>query len=235
MLRSIRAAWKEVFGVSCLHIQSGKNQVHLRKLRSRILRLEKIEAGLTLSNRGGWHSGVDFLDAEEEVILWFRKKVRVAVRAVAARFKIKSDPDFWKVRGWANVSRRGDGNFPHIHGRKNWAGVYYVSCAQEAGGYLVFYEHNPKRPATRRRYVKPLEGDMWIFPRTLWHSVTTYKGADERISVAFNITPQGNSSSRLKVQEPKQKKEMPEPGSTRSLIRRAENKNRYLSRKAIGR
>jgi uncharacterized protein (TIGR02466 family) len=119
-------------------------------------------------------------------------------------------PDWQVVEVWANVQRTGGSNLAHSHPGSFWAGVYYVdvgdvSAPGDHGGELQLYDPRgclPRMLAPYLRYsmpelhdagrniaFKPSNGQCVLFPGWLFHAVTTYRGVQPRISVAFNLDP----------------------------------------------
>tara|TARA_R100001143_G_C3300901_1_gene105571 strand:+ start:99 stop:644 length:546 start_codon:yes stop_codon:yes gene_type:complete len=102
---------------------------------------------------------------------------------------------------WVNYMKKGECNPPHIHEgchlssvlllqvpetlkkeQKNWKGTY------TGPGALMFSVGNPQAFHTNIFNFKPEEGDLFIFPWNLTHSVSTYKSDATRISVAANFS-----------------------------------------------
>jgi len=167
-------------------------------LESHILAQRAKEAGLKLSNRGGWQSTHDFAS-------WSGEEGRSVIRHALGLASAHVEPGSgavrrWTIEAWANVSGPGAFNMPHVHGGTYWAAVYYVRVGDGDGGQLVL--HDPRMPGLRmhapglrfrnmgpelKAEIKPSEGLMVLFPGWLSHSVEPWQGSGERISVAMNI------------------------------------------------
>src|SRR3954471_4630285 len=114
----------------------------------------------------------------------------------------------WHGNMWANVNRTGHGNEFHSHPGSFWAGVYYVDdggigADPSLGGELEIMD--PRAPGVAmyapqlafnmpgglsvgaNEVVLPKAGLMVLFPAWLLHQVRPYRGAAERISIAFNL------------------------------------------------
>lgn len=155
------------------------------------------------SNVGGWHSAIDLQESwDPELRLVLERCRELAVEATdrlltpsekARRYR-------YELSAWANVSRQGDYNVPHVH-MSTWSAVYYVSvpadCGKEpqAGGLELM----DPRPATAmvgmpgqffatRYLIKPQPGLLVLFPASILHFVHPFQGAGERISVACDLT-----------------------------------------------
>jgi uncharacterized protein (TIGR02466 family) len=170
-----------------------------RELESVILDQQKLDAGLKLSNRGGWQSKRNFRswagDAGNRIV----EHALALANSSTGHRQDRAAPQ-WTVDVWANVSRSGAFNMPHIHGGSFWSAVYYVRAGEGAGGQLVL--HDPRMPGLRmhapglrfkdtgpdvRAEIQPKSGMMILFPAWLSHGVEPWEGEGHRISVAMNI------------------------------------------------
>jgi hypothetical protein len=107
---------------------------------------------------------------------------------------------------WVNYMKKGECNPPHIHEgchlssalilevpeilkkeQEDWKGTY------TGPGALMFSVGNPQPFHTNVFNFRPEEGDLFIFPWNLTHSVSAYKSDARRISVAanFNLKTKG--------------------------------------------
>lgn len=164
----------------------------------------------------GWSSPHDLtmLDwAGESVRQLFASVIQVATQATtfsnpAARSQPR--PDWQVVEVWANVQRHGGSNAAHAHPGSFWAGVYYVDAGEvsprnDVGGALQLYDPRgclPRMVAPYLTYSQPelqdagtsiaftpSSGQCVLFPGWLFHAVSSYRGIEPRISVAFNLDP----------------------------------------------
>lgn len=163
-----------------------------------ILEQQRADAGVNLSNRGGWQSKHDFGSwggsLGERLVNHALRLANLHTRSANPR------PPRWSVDSWANVNGPGGYNNAHIHGGTFWSCVYYVKVDGAAGGELVL--HDPRLPGLRmhaphlrfkdcgpelRTKLVPTAGRMILFPGWLLHSVEPWNGEGERISIAMNI------------------------------------------------
>jgi uncharacterized protein (TIGR02466 family) len=119
-------------------------------------------------------------------------------------FKMAKDIDFAScdvaVTGaWLNVNdSRNCMNTEHIHGDV-FSGVFYLKCPEGSGTFNVpntslnrmwdgckFFAEKNGYTAESVNF-KPVEGDIYLFPSYLPHSVSPNNHDDERISISFNI------------------------------------------------
>jgi uncharacterized protein (TIGR02466 family) len=153
------------------------------------------------SNVGGWHSKTDFLDWSGDA---GRRVAEAAIElANAHTVHISGKPvrQQWRVSAWANVSGPRDSHATHVHPAAYWSVVYFVRVGGPSGGSLVL--NDPRMPALRMHApwllfkdagpeamakIKPVEGQIVLFPSWLSHSVDPWEGEGERISIALNLT-----------------------------------------------
>lgn len=174
----------------------------------RALALEREKAGPSVgrSNVGGWHSADDVFEWPSPAIATFRGWVADGIREIT-QFALAGELDKTvdiEMGGaaWINLCRDGGYNKIHNHPDCSWSGVYYVSlgepdaAAPPDAGRIEFLD--PRMGATDiglrgvdalpKLTVDPQPGLMVIFPAWLYHYVNPFRGAGERISIAFNIS-----------------------------------------------
>ena len=182
--------------------ESGELNQYLREL---ILAREQAEVRSTreYSNVGGWHSPVDLQESWDPDLRSILERSREL--AVEATERLLSSGEKtrryrYALSAWANVSREGDYNVPHVH-MSTWSAVYYVSVPPDCGkdpraGGLELMD---PRPATAmvdmpgrffatRHLIKPEAGLLVLFPASIMHLVHPFRGAGERISIACDLT-----------------------------------------------
>ncbi len=110
-------------------------------------------------------------------------------------------PRKWRLASWA-VVLKGQGNLlPHIHLEGYLSGVYYpkvpavIGGGETAGAGWLELGHPPSHihtrvaPTTRR--IQPEEGLMLLFPAYFYHRTIPFESAEDRISIAFDVVPEG--------------------------------------------
>jgi len=122
---------------------------------------------------------------------WYRKKI--------SSIEINSS--------WVNYMKKGDYNPPHVHlGCQLSSVIYlkvpnvlkkehndYAGSIKDGGPAGISFFHGEHRPLSIDQVqLFPEEGDFFIFPAFLRHSVSPFKSDVERVSVAanFKITEQ---------------------------------------------
>jgi uncharacterized protein (TIGR02466 family) len=187
-----RQVWSDATGLNA----------HLREL---ILSRERADtrSSREYSNVGGWHSPIDLQESWDPKLRLALERCReLAMEATSRLLSSAEGPrrNKYALSAWANVSRQGDYNVPHVH-PSTWSAVYYVSVPPEPGpdpraGGLELVD---PRPATAmvgmpgqffatRHLIKPQPGLMVLFPASIMHMVHPFRGPGERISIACDLT-----------------------------------------------
>lgn len=153
------------------------------------------------SNRFGWHSNLEILEHPSFQTL---KQALVNVTRTAFNdYGIDPQDRVFSLAGWANVHDRGGYNTSHVHPGSWLSGTFYLKTPEGAGSIYfedprqaLRMEHVPlkkvlsKEPlrARGRFTVKPKPCRLVLFPSWFEHGVESAE-CDERISLAFNVTP----------------------------------------------
>ena len=156
--------------------------------------------GITVSNRGGWHSKVNYNDEPNLLYLTIVKNLNEYFSEPANGFN--KDTKFEISSLWININSTGDYNLPHIHANCDMSGVFWISTPKDSG-QLVFESPNAfgqtKQISKYSNEIKsrlglypafdvdPHEGTMMFFPASLYHSVSVNECKDSRISAGFNL------------------------------------------------
>ena len=186
-------------------------------LREVILEHEESASGVHRSNAGGWHSTGDFERWSGEPGAELIRRVGEQInRATALYYQAHQghEPMRWRITMWANVNRGGDFNRPHMHPGATWSGIYYVDPGDESDDDSgAFVLHHPNLAAVmtffpsltpQSHVVRPVAGQMIVFPSYLPHQVYPYRGQKPRISVAFNAKAEaldGNTAGTPRPQD----------------------------------
>jgi uncharacterized protein (TIGR02466 family) len=172
-------------------------------LAAHVRLLEQSSEGITKSNVGGWHSGLDFLDADVACIAELRSRLNELITALGERVlrpELRREAANFRLEGWANVLRSGQYNTVHNHPNAFWSGAYYVTgnealATHPFSGKLELLDPRPgaslayseKTGLYGRFLLSPVAGQVIVFPSWLQHQVHPYFGEAERISIAFNV------------------------------------------------
>jgi len=161
-------------------------------------------AGVTLSNRGGWQSKSDFyeLDSFEQYVDYILTYTTSALSFYNLDFKLSNM--------WININKRGDYNMSHCHPSSIISGVLWVKCPENCGS-LVFNSPNifsesqlilsidedvKNKINYHESFVfsNPSEGKIILFPSHLHHHVEPNESEYDRISIAFNLVAENKGS-----------------------------------------
>ena len=104
----------------------------------------------------------------------------------------------YKLSAWATLVQ-GDGFIDkHIHEESLISGAYYCKIPKRVANSETkegYFEHSclpynlPPNKSLTKHYIKPEEGKLIIFPSYLYHQTIPHNTDEERISIAFDITP----------------------------------------------
>jgi uncharacterized protein (TIGR02466 family) len=177
-------------------------------LGATILEREKSHSGTQHSNLGGWQSDWEMDRWGGAPAIKLLAIGRNTANRITTDRQGKPVSIAWKANMWANINRSGHGNEFHSHPGSFWSAVYYVDdggidADPTLGGELEFMDPRGPGPAMyapqlaygtaglsvgANEIVRPKAGRMVMFPAWLLHQVRPYKGAAQRISIAFNLS-----------------------------------------------
>ena len=167
-----------------------------RKLEKDIYKLkENDKNGVQLSNNGGWHSEIQYDDISDIFQPLINKFGLILSN-------LPFSPSISKIESlgiWANINERYSYNKAHTHPQCDISGVYYVKVPEGDCGKLMFADPRQSYTYGNRFFVErytggestgrdPIEGNMYLFPSSLEHSVLTNNVDEDRISISFNMT-----------------------------------------------
>lgn len=161
------------------------------------LRVRQNNPGVTISNRGGWHSKELITPIPQELENLFND-LTVFVNQVPARHT--GIDNLVLGNWWININGKYDYNMPHDHQNSILSGVYYVSVPQPNMGNLMLHRSDPAEfflTSKVQRQQTPSnmlsvecaveQSKFYLFPSWTKHSVERNEGDQERISIAFNF------------------------------------------------
>jgi uncharacterized protein (TIGR02466 family) len=181
-------------------------------LEHAILERRRLHGGNRISNIGGWQSLPDLLDWPEPEIKSLAGEIDYAVQQlwmlpamVQRRLGDNQRPATYQAYGWANVNEAGNYNMMHMHPGNHLSVVYYVATGKPMpdNGMNGRLELRDPRPAaiycrmpgsaeSESLLIRPQPGTMVVFPAWIEHWVHPFQGEGQRISIAVNITFDGN-------------------------------------------
>ena len=151
--------------------------------------------GVTISNRGGWHSKEilqPIPDALNELFTNFEGFVNDYCAQITGLNNLMLG------NFWININQKYDYNRSHDHQNSILSGVYYVDCEGDDVGNFVaerddtaeFFLGTYKNVSgfTGTSFsITPLTGFAFLMPSWVLHSVEQNLTDRDRISVAFNL------------------------------------------------
>lgn len=162
------------------------------------LEVRKQKQGVTISNRGGWHSNELIFPIPKPLEQLF-SDMEVFVNDVCYRYtgtKLKFG------NFWININGHHDYNLLHDHQKSVLSGVYYVDAPEENMGDLVLHRgdnaeffltsdiQREQTNANAFNCVKQAKSStFYLFPSWTKHHVERNESYKERISIAFNFVP----------------------------------------------
>ena len=92
--------------------------------------------------------------------------------------------DFRLTSMWAKIAQSGNAGSRHRH-RGDVSGIYYVDVGYAEGeiksGAINFYHEGDKYS------IEPEDGNVIIFPASMFHDVDVYLGSSPRINISWNM------------------------------------------------
>jgi uncharacterized protein (TIGR02466 family) len=162
------------------------------------------------SNHGGWQSDhIDFDSIDDSEFNLLVHKIRqIANEKVSSKMGIIPSLNINSM--WINITRNGNYNSPHHHVGSILSGTFYVKTPKNCGSiefenpisglidsYLTHWHlsdgHGLKSSSWLSKKINIVceENTLILFPSWIKHSVEQNLNKDEdRISIAFNLTPE---------------------------------------------
>ncbi len=188
----------------CEHIR-GEAKAYRENIASGVARAAKSAQGLV-------ESPLNLFNATQNADMqalagWISRTVRAVVHKVNGAQGPIDRLQVEYTNSWFHITNDGGFHDAHTHGNCSWCGIFYVEAGESAqagpdaasagnglnrfyspipfGGQVFDYGNNYLRS---RHYldVQPVSGRLVIFPSYLLHSALPYRGATDRIVIAFN-------------------------------------------------
>ena len=189
-----------LFPVPIFHYKVENYKEINEELINYILKLKKKDKiGNNRSNIGGWHSPNFDLVKEETQIHFINKFKDFLKNIIINEFGWEYLPNKQRIVAmWAIINKKNSFNIMHNHQNCYLSGSYYVKKPEKSGDISFF---DPVEPKTYRYpekekgtfhsnqviTLKPVEGDLLVFPSYLYHSVEPNLSDEDRVVISFNI------------------------------------------------
>lgn len=153
--------------------------------------------GVTISNRGGWHSKEWLTPVPTDLEKLFTD-ITLFSNDVCRRHM---GMELQMGNFWININGKHDYNLLHDHQKSILSGVYYVEVPEDNMGDLVlvrpdhadyFLTGNVEEPTMVNApsvTKKAVTSTLYLFPSWIKHYVDRNESDKERISIAFNLVP----------------------------------------------
>ena len=161
-------------------------------------------AGVSISNNGGWHSQPTFFHRKEDISVRTKRLIIASAAQLTQRVapSIQLTALSWEGTAWININSESSYNAPHDHPGYLWSAVLYVRVPTDLKGNEGQLEFLDPRNSVitgagqiteLQSYfasnikVKPEPGMLVVFPSYLKHWVYPHRSSMDRISIAVNL------------------------------------------------
>ena len=170
------------------------------ELSNYIYNLNKSDkAGVTKSNRGGWHSEDFDLRDSNSIQVKFALELQKYILNTFKELGWKTENKKIQILSmWAIINRKDDFNVIHSHPNCLLSAAYYVKAPKDCGRFQI------ENPNSIKKHIAPEivnknehnvllagieinEGDLIIFPGYLPHKVARNQSDEDRIVISFNV------------------------------------------------
>ena len=170
------------------------------ELSNYIYNLNKSDkAGVTKSNRGGWHSEDFDLRDENSIQFKFALELQKYILNTFKELGWKTENKKIQIKSiWAIINKKDDFNVIHSHPNSLLSAAYYVKAPKDCGRFQI------ENPNSIKKHIAPEivnknehnvllagieinEGDLIIFPGYLPHKVARNQSDEDRIVISFNV------------------------------------------------
>ncbi len=154
------------------------------------------------SLRQGSQTQEDLSKVDHPVLRALFAALDMPIRAHLAQLGTGADPVRRRITGgyrfagaWSVLLQPGGYHTDHVHPQGWLSSAFYVdlpaSVAEEPQGWLAFGRPGvPTRPALPPTgHVRPVPGQVVLFPSYLWHGTEPFSGDAPRLTVAFDLLP----------------------------------------------
>jgi uncharacterized protein (TIGR02466 family) len=161
-------------------------------LAHRVKEIQRDDAGVNVSNMGGWQSTAR--DKPEEFMSTTITELQNKVAEIYNKYAVVKEPQLTNY--WFNVNGMHDYNTRHNHPFSFFSAIVYLTTPENSGN-IVFtrpdrlWETVMMDELTEYNsgtwWFEPVAGDAYIFPSYLDHHVERNESELERISIALNF------------------------------------------------
>lgn len=190
----------EFISIKNLSSTSGSHSVLLRNVQKKIRELKLGGGNQSLLTSGFQSTGNLFLHENEaigELENLIKKNISVYVseRTHSSCLLIQSWPEKYSLNGWYILMKQGGHLKWHNHTGGWLSGAVYLKMPTTDidEGYIQFRLHGDDLPIFKQDYPEETrqisEGDLALFPSSLFHRTIPFQTDEERLCIAFDIVP----------------------------------------------
>jgi tetratricopeptide (TPR) repeat protein len=149
----------------------------------------------------GYQTAGNIFDLEPDLTEGIKKIIRLEIEKYRVKFKdskeglITNWPKDYKIRGWLISMNNGGELMPHMH-EEGWiSGSIYINVPAKSkpdSGNLVVCIEDERLTSDNKNQLKSIDvvtGSLCLFPASLLHYTIPFEAEEERIVLAFDVTP----------------------------------------------
>ena len=152
------------------------------------------------TTRNGYGTIGNLSEKKLQILSTLEKYILLELEIYFSKFKdenityIKNWPSNFRFVSWSNRLKKQGYNISHIHPGGWISGVFYLKIPKnikdnEAGiefslhgdDYYIVNDNIPSK------LLQPLEGDIILFPSSLFHKTIPFESDEERVCIAFDL------------------------------------------------
>jgi uncharacterized protein (TIGR02466 family) len=154
------------------------------------------------TTRNGFQSPANLFDEPRGLLADLERLIKDQIENYRSKFSsencgfIKKFPDALSLSGWIVRLLKGGHQLEHIHPHGWLSGVFYLQVPKFGGreeGSIEFglwgYNYPILNKSYPRKRVYPKNGNLVLFPSSLFHRTIPFDSNEERISIAFDLIP----------------------------------------------
>lgn len=152
--------------------------------------------------KNGLQSSGNLFNLEHESIKKLKMIIEIKIQEYREKFKYSNDgfiskwPKDYNLWGWIITINKGGKLLPHMH-KEGWlSSSIYLKRPKKIStndGDIRFSFHGANYPKNNKEFenkvIPIVEGDMVMFPSSLFHSTIPFESNEERITLAFDVIP----------------------------------------------
>tara|TARA_B100001250_G_scaffold168917_1_gene145520 strand:+ start:262 stop:864 length:603 start_codon:yes stop_codon:yes gene_type:complete len=154
--------------------------------------------------KNGWES--NYLEHENNLII--EKFIPSVVNYIQEKNLFKKGTIIKLGKVWINIGHSGAYNPPRNHPKSDLSGLFWVNVPEHSGDIIftnpIAYSNFGLNEALSEGFkkstnfyssysIKPLEGNIILFPSFLMHEISDNNNVKDRINISFNIMVDSNS------------------------------------------